>query len=140
MSVSEQEKHGSSKLCSCIINIAKMQSDCKNTGVLRDFHFVSSVAFACHLIKFSLQRRLQNWSLKRSKTVPKRSSKLLPSWKHFWDGFGTLLDSQMPLQARSLRRPRGIKKRLLFSLASQDASRMDLERHWTPWSWISTNF
>ena len=33
-----------------------MQSDCKNTGVLKDFHFVSSVTFAYNPVP----QRLQN--------------------------------------------------------------------------------
>ena len=45
-----------------------------------------------------------------------------------WNDFGL----PKPPQKRSLRRPRGIKKRLLFSLASQEASRMDFGSHLDP--------
>ena len=109
-----------------------MQSDCENTGVFKDFHFVTCVAFVYNPVTRRLQKRLQNHSLEGPKTVPKCSSMTYASWKRFWDGFGTSLDSHMAPQKRSLRRPRGIKKRLLFSLASQDVSRMDSGRHLDP--------
>ena len=132
ISVTDPEKEGSCKLSFCIINIAKMQSDCENTGVFKDFHFVTCVAFVYNPVTRRLQKRLQNHSLEGPKTVPKCSSMTYASWKRFWDGFGTSLDSHMAPQKRSLRRPRGIKKRLLFSLASQDVSRMDSGRHLDP--------
>ena len=79
-----KKKQGSGKLSSCIINTAKLQSDCKNRGVLKDFHFVTLVAFAYHLITL----RPQNRSLKGSKTIPKRSSMSYASSKRFWNEFG----------------------------------------------------
>ena len=132
ISVTVREKEGSCKVSSCISIIAKMQSDCENTGVFKDFHFVTFVAFVYNPVTRRLQKRLQNQSLEGPKTVPKCSSMTYASWKRFWDGFGTSLDSHMAPQKRSLRRPRGIKKRLLFSLASQDVSRMDSGRHLDP--------
>ena len=125
ISVTDREKEGSCKLCSCIINIAKMQSDCENTGVFKDFPFITLVAFGHHLITRRPQKSIQNRSLRCSKTSPKRCSKSHTSWKRFRDGFGTILDSQLASQRRSLRRPRGLQKRLLFNLASREASRMD---------------
>ena len=132
ISVTVREKEGSCKVSSCISIIAKMQSDCENTGVFKDFHFVTFVAFVYNPVTRRLQKRLQNQSLEGPKTVPKCSSMTYASWKRFWDGFGTSLDSHMAPQKRSLRRPRGIKKRLLFSLASQAASRINLGRHLDP--------
>ena len=102
------------------------------TVVFKDFHFVTLVAFAYHLITRRLQKRLQNRSLRCSKTVPKRCSKSHASWKRFRDEFGTIFDSQMASQKRSLRRPRGHQKRLLFNLASREASRMDFGSHLDP--------
>ena len=109
-----------------------MQSDCENTGVLKDFAFVAVVGVVYHFSSRGLKKTLKNWCPRRPKTSPKRSSMSYASWKRFWDGFGTILDSHMAPQKRSLRRPRGIKKRLLFSLASQDASRMDFGPHLDP--------
>ena len=109
-----------------------MQSDCENTVVFEDFHFLTFVAFVYNLVTRRLQKRLQNQSLEGPKTVPKCSSMTYASWKRFWDGFGTIFDSHMAPKKSSLRRPRGIKKRLLFSLASQDASRLDFGSHLDP--------
>ena len=130
--MTDREKEGSCKFYSCIINIAKMQSERENTCVFKYFHFITLLAFAYHLITRRLQKWLQNRSLRCSKTVPKRCSKSLASWKRFPDGFGTILESQMASQKRSLRRPRGLQKRLLFNLASQKASRMDSGGHLHP--------
>ena len=49
ISVKDPEKACSCMLSSCIINIAKLQSDCKNRGVFKDFDFVTVVGTACHL-------------------------------------------------------------------------------------------
>ena len=130
--MTDREKEGSCKVWSCIINIAKMQSDCQNTRVLKDFHFVTLVAFTSHLIPWRPQKRPRKSSPKSSKTVPKRSSMSCASWIRFWTGFGTILDLQMAAQKWSLKPPRGSKKRLLFRLASQDVSRMDFARHLNP--------
>ena len=129
MLVSEREKHGSNKLCACIINIAKMQSDCENTGVLKDFGFVTFVGFAYHLSSRSLEKTSKNWCPRRPKTIPKRSSISVACWKRFHNGFGMILDSQIGSQRRSLRRPRGLQKLIVFSLASQEASRVDFGGH-----------
>ena len=93
----------------------------------------------CHFCRFCLSsyhvealKTLQNQSLKGSKTIPQRSSMTYASWKRFWNWFGTILDSQMATQKRSLRRPRGCQKRILFSVASQEAARMDFEVHLDP--------
>ena len=59
ISVSDREKVGSCKLSSCLINIAKMQSDCKKRGVFKDFDFVALVAFACHHSSRRLQKPLK---------------------------------------------------------------------------------
>ena len=109
-----------------------MQSDCENTSVLKDFHFLSFVAFVYNPVTRRLQKILENQSPKGSKTVQKCSSISYASSKSFWNWFGTILASQMVPQMKSLRCPRGIKKRLLFSLASQDASRMDFGFHLEP--------
>ena len=111
--------------------MAKMQSDYENIGVFEDFHFVTLVVILYYLITCRLQTRLENRALRCSKTVSKHYSKSVASWKRFWDvwnDFGVPNGSQK----RSLRRPRGIKKRLLFSLASQDVSRMDFGPHLDP--------
>ena len=130
--MTERKKEGSCKLFPCLINIAKMQSDCENWGVLKDFHFVTLVAFAYHLSLRRLKKTLQNWCPRRPKTLPKRSSISGACRKRFRNGFGRILDSQMASQNRSLRRPRGLQKRLLFSLASQEASRMDFGGYLDP--------
>ena len=39
-----------------------------------------------------------------------------------------------------MRRPRGIQKRILFSLASQEVPKWILEAIWTPWGWSLNNF
>ena len=62
------------------------------------------------------------------------------SWIRFWSGFGTILDSQMAPHQRSLRRPRGIKKLLLLSLAFQDVSRKDFGPHWHPLGLVFESF
>ena len=127
--MTETKKERCCKLSCCIINIAKLQSDCKNRGVFEDFDFVTLVAFAYHLSSRNHKKTFRNWCPRRPKTSPKRSSMSYASWKRFWDGFGTILDSHMAPQKRSSGRPRGIKKRILFSLASQEASRMDFGPH-----------
>ena len=109
-----------------------MQSDCKNRGVFEDFDFVTLVAFAYHLSSRRLQKTLKNWCPRRPKTMSKRSSISVACWKRFHNGFGTILDSQIVSQRRALRRPRGLQKHLLFSLASREASRMDFGRHLDP--------
>ena len=53
-------------------------------------------------------------------------------WKRFHNGFGTILDSQIASQRRSLRRSRGLQKSILFILASQEASGMDFGGHLDP--------
>ena len=110
-----------------------MQSDCENTGVFEDFHFVTLVAFAYHLSSRRLQKTLKNWCPKRPKTIPKRSSISVASRKRFHNSFGTILGSQKASQMKSVGRLRGLEKRILFSLASQEASRMDFGRHLDPW-------
>ena len=109
-----------------------MQSDCENTGVLKDFAWASFVAFVYNPVTRRLQKRLQNQSLEGPKTVPKCSSMTYASWKRFWDGFGTSLDSHMAPQKRSLRRPQSLQKRLLLNVASQNASRMHSGSHLHP--------
>ena len=106
-----------------------MQSDCKNTGVFEDSRFVMLLAFAHHPITRRLQKNLQNHSFRSPKTIPKGASNSVASWNYFRDGFGTILDSQMGSSSRALRRPRGLQKRHLFTLASLDASRNDFGGH-----------
>ena len=130
--MTDQEKEGSCKLSSSLINIAKMQFDWENTGVFKDSGFVTVVVFASHLSSRRLKKTLQNWCPRRPKTIPKRSSISGACRKRFRNGFGRILDSQMASQNRSSRRPRGLQKRVLFSLASQEASKMDFGGHLDP--------
>ena len=130
--MSDQEKEGCCKLSSYLLHIAKMQSDWENTGVFKDSGFVTVVVFASHLSSRRLKKTLQNWCPRRPKTIPKRSSISGACRKRFRNGFGRILDSQMASQKRSLRRPRGLQKRLLSSLASQEASGMDFGSHLEP--------
>ena len=116
----------------CLINIAKMQSDCENTCAFDDFHFVTLVAFLYHLSSRRLRKTFKNRCPRRPKTIPKRSSILVACWIRFHNGFGKILDSQIASQRRSLRRPRGLQKCIFFSLASQEASRMDFGGHLNP--------
>ena len=44
-----EQKSDLASFFSCLINIAMMQSDCKNRCVFEDFDFVTLVAFAYHL-------------------------------------------------------------------------------------------
>ena len=123
ISVTLREKEGSCKLSSCISIIAKMQSDCKNTGVFKDSRFVMLLAFAHHPITRRLQKNLQNLSLRGPKTFPKSALNSVASWKNLRGGFGTILDSQLGSSSRALRRPRDLQKRHLFTVASLEASR-----------------
>ena len=130
--MTDREKEGSCKLSSCVINIAKMQFDREQIGVLADFDFITWVGIAYHLGSRRLKKTFKNWCPRRPKTIPKRSLISVACWKRFHNSFATVFDSQMASQKRSLRRPRGLQKRLLFSLASQEASRMDFGAYLDP--------
>ena len=130
--MTDREKAGYCKLRSCLVSIAKMQSDCENCGVFKDFGFATVVVFAYHLSSRRLKKAFQNWYPRPSKTIPKRSSISGACRKRFRNGFGRILDSQMASQKRSLRPPRGHQKRILSNLASREASRTGLEGFWTP--------
>ena len=64
--------------------------------------------------------------------MSERSSTSVVYWKRFHNGFGRILASQIAFQRRSLRRPRGLQKRLFSNLASHNASRMDSGRYLHP--------
>ena len=61
-----------------------MQSDCENAGVLKDFHFVTLVAFAHHLSSRRIEKTLQNWCPRRPFDI-RCVSEALPErvWKDF---------------------------------------------------------
>ena len=117
-----------------------MQSDCENTGVLKDFPFVAVVGVVYHFSSRGLKKTHKSCCPRRPKTSPKRSSMSYASWKRFWDGFGTILESHMALQKRSLRRPRGHQKRVRSHLASRDASRMDFGGNVDPFGLVFETF
>ena len=52
-----EQKRVLASFFSCLINIAMMQSDCKNRCVFKDFDFVTLVVFACDLSSRSLQKQ-----------------------------------------------------------------------------------
>ena len=140
--MTDPDKEGFCKLSSCIINIAKMQSDCEKPDVFEAFDFVTLVGIAYHFSLRRLKKTLKNWCPRRPKTMSKRSSISVASRMRIHKGFGTILGSQMASQKKSLRCPRGLQKCLLFNLASLEASRMDFGRqlHWTPWAPILHHF
>ena len=58
-------------VCSCIINIAKMQSDVEYTRVLKDFAFVALVGIAYHLSSPRLNKNIQELVSKTSQNYTK---------------------------------------------------------------------
>ena len=62
-----EQKRVLASFFSCLINIAMMQSDCKNRCVFEDFDFVTIVVFAYHLSS----RRLKNHFKIGVQDVPK---------------------------------------------------------------------
>ena len=59
MSVTDPKEEGSCKLCSCLSNVAQMQSDCENTSVFNDFDSVTVVGIAYHLSSRMLKNQLK---------------------------------------------------------------------------------
>ena len=92
----------------------------------------SLLSFLLVILAHEAFKNNQKLVSKTSQNYPKRSSISVECWKRFHNSFATILASQMASQKKSLRRPRGLQTRLLFNLASWEASRMDFGRQMEP--------
>ena len=88
VAVTDGEKEGSGKVCSCIINIAKMQFDCENICVFEDFDFVTVVGIAYHLSS----RRLEKHSEIGVQDIPKPCQNALRYQLHVGSASRTALE------------------------------------------------